>query len=264
MARKSRQSGGERSTSPSTRGRDHSGRVALKRPKGDDAVALELPKRWTMLVILASTLGVALGVVMIALNLISVRTSVPAATQVKLVSVPQGPDRHSVGNPNAPVVITEWSDFQCPACRLYALTREPIIEQQYLASGQVRFVYHNFPFLGPESLLAAEAAECAGDQGRYLDYRNMLWQRQQGENQGAFSADKLKGFAADLGLDQSTFNACLDNGVHRAELIAEQKEGVAQGVSATPTIFINGLKIQGVPSVEAMKSVIEEDLAKNK
>lgn len=207
----------------------------------------------------------ALGVVTIALSLASVRAPIAPARPVAAVggaSATQGANQHSIGSPNAPVVVTEWSDFQCPACRIYALGRDPLLEQQYAGTGQVRFVYRNYAFLGLESILAAEAAEAAADQGRYWEYRNLLWQRQQGENLGAFSSKNLKGFATELGLNQATFNAALDNRLHRAEVLAEGQEGEALGVNATPTVFVNGRKMAGVPTVEAMKAAIEEELAK--
>ncbi len=265
MAKSSRQSGGrDRSLSPSHQGHDLPPQVTLKGSRGDGTVTLLPPRRWPLLVALASTFGVVLGVVVIALNLASVSAPVSGVARAPVgpAAALQGPDRRSLGNPNAPVVVTEWSDFQCPACRLYALNREPSLEKEYVEAGKVRFVYRNFAFLGPESILAAEAAECAADQGRYWDYRSTLWQRQRGENQGAFRPENLKGFAAELGLDQAKFDACLDNGTHRAEVLAEEKEGEALGVNATPTLFINSRKMQGVPSLDTMKAAIEEELAK--
>ncbi len=209
----------------------------------------------------------ALGVVTIALSLVSVRAPVAPARPVAAVGgapATQGANQHSIGSPNAPVVVTEWSDFQCPACRIYALNRDPVLEKEYAGTGQVRFVYRNYAFLGLESILAAEAAEAAADQGRYWEYRNLLWQRQQGENLGTFKLENLKGFAAELGLDQAKFNAAMDGGLHRAEVLAETQEGQKLGVNATPTLFVNGRKMVGVPTVEAMKAAIEEELAKKR
>jgi protein-disulfide isomerase len=131
----------------------------------------------------------------------------------------------------------------------------------YLGSGKVRFVYRDFPFLGPESLLAVEAAESAADQGRYWDFRELLWRRQRGENLGAFKSENLKAFAAELGLDTKTFNASLDQGKYRSWALSQAQEGKAQGIKATPTFFINGREISGVPTMDAMKSLIDQELA---
>lgn len=265
-----RQTQGTMPPVPATRVQASPRMVVAAEADGDGHVVLMPARRWNLLVLLASTLGVALGVVAIALNLISVstqmaRTRSPGSLPPSYLGGLASQGRvHYIGSLDAPVVVTEWSDFQCPACRVYALTRDPVLEQQYAGTGQVRFVYRNYPFLGFESVLAAQAAECAADQGKYWEYRSLLWQRQKGENQGAFSPDNLKSFAAELGLDQARFNACLDNGTHRSEVLAEQREAEASGINATPTIFVNDRKMQGVPTIDAMKAAIEEELAKKR
>lgn len=241
-----------------------------------------LPARWWLMLVMTSVLGVVAGVVVVALDLASASQPprIPASASATTPSDPAkaigantaaagassspGADRHSRGSADAPVVITEWADFQCPACRVFALTREPGLDEQYVKTGKVRIVYRNYAFLGPESFLAAEAAEAAADQGRYLEYRNLLWQRQRGENQGAFRTENLKAWAAELGLDMAKFNSALDGRVYRDAVLAEEKEGEALGVMATPTIMINGRIIEGVPNVEKLKSLIDEELAKKR
>ncbi|MGI5836530.1 MAG: DsbA family protein [Chloroflexota bacterium] len=218
------------------------------------------PRKWLMLVAFASFLGLALGAGMMILSLLSVSSSLAAPTIIG--RDPTGVERRTKGAPNAPVVITTWSDYQCSACARFALNREPVLERLYEDTGKVRFVYRNMPFIGPESFWAAEAAECAADQGRYFDYRNLLFQRLQGENRGGFSIANLKAFAAELGLDQPTFNACLEQGKHRAAIQAEAREGDNLGIDATPTFFINGRMIDGIPSIEAFQKIIDEELAK--
>ncbi|MHB1161188.1 MAG: DsbA family protein [Chloroflexota bacterium] len=268
MPGKSRGTGAEKRVSPSGRPAQAGGGRETRRVGAERAT---FPRRWTLLVVLASTLGVAVGVVMIALSVLSANSpagpiSTGSAAAGSAGSNPQaaskGPERRAVGNPQAPVVVTEWFDYQCPACRAYTLTRDVPLEQQYAATGKVRLVYRNYAFLGLESILAAEAAECAADQGRYNDYRLALMQRQRGENLGTFRPENLKAIAAEVGLNQATFNACLDSGVHRQAVLAEQKEGEAQGVNATPTIYVNDRKMGGVPTLDRMKAAIEEELAK--
>ncbi len=235
-----------------------------KRP----ATSSDLGRRWPLLVGLTSLIGVLLAAAMIVLNLMSVAASrqIPISA-APLSAAPGNPnsslvDRRTKGRPDAPVVITEWFDFQCPACGRFALTREPEIEKQYVDTGKARYVARNFAFLGPESFLAAEAAEAAAEQGRYWDYYRLLFSRQQGENQGAFRPENLKRFAAELGLDQKAFNDALDQGKYRAAVIAEGKEGEALGIKATPTFFVNGKPVNGVPTVEQMGKLIEAELAK--
>jgi len=121
----------------------------------------------------------------------------------------------------------------------------------------VRFGYFNFAFLGDESQWAAEAAECAGDQNAFWQYHDKLFASQNGENQGTFSKDNLKKFAADLGLDTTTFNNCLDTGKY-TKLVQDQTNiGHSIGVSSTPTFVLNGQGIQGAQSFDYFKQAID-------
>jgi len=100
--------------------------------------------------------------------------------------------RHFKGDASAPVTIVEFSDFQCPFCGRFTRETAPLIEETYIQSGKVRFGYVHFAFLGPESLWAAQAAECAADQNSFWAYHDLLFQRQAGENQGAFNKENLR------------------------------------------------------------------------
>lgn len=118
-------------------------------------------------------------------------------------------------------------------------------------------VHRNFAFLGPESVWAAEAAQCAADQGRFDDYYQKLFLEQRGENEGAFRKPQLQRFAAELGLDHGRFDACLEHDRHLERIEAEREAGARQGVRSTPTLFVNGRKIESVPSFEQLVEVIE-------
>ncbi len=203
--------------------------------------------------------GILVGLGMVALSIMSVSTSQSGPPTTAGVQQAQW---NSVGSPDAPVTLTEWIDFQCPACRAFALTREPAIKQKYVESGRVRIVYQNLAFLGPESTAAAEAAQCAADQGRYLDFHQALFQRQRGENTGAFTRGNLEQIAQSLGLNQSQFDRCLDQGTHHDAVLAEAKAGDSEGIKATPTLLLNGRRLDGIPTVEALSRLIDEELAK--
>jgi cyclophilin family peptidyl-prolyl cis-trans isomerase len=119
------------------------------------------------------------------------------------------------------------------------------LEEKYIKTGQLKLVYRYMAFLGQESQWAAEAAECAAEQGKFWDYHDKLFASQNGENQGAFSQDNLKKFAADLKLDTAKFNQCLDSGKY-ADKIKQSNDAAGQlGVNSTPTILINGVYIPG-------------------
>jgi protein-disulfide isomerase len=131
-------------------------------------------------------------------------------------------------------------------------------------TGKIRLVSRNFPFLGLESYFAAEATEAAADQGRYWEYKELLFDRLQTEGRAALQPDRLRAAAADLGLDQAAFNAALDQGIYRSVILAELEEAEALGVSAVPTFFVNGKLVPTVPTVEQLGELIEEELRRSR
>jgi len=158
---------------------------------------------------------------------------------------PVAPDAardNTLGSASASVTIDEWADFQCPACRNFAAL-QPGLDQAVLRDGSTRFVFHHMAFLGPESIRAAEAAECAGDQGRFWAYHDALYAAQNGENRGTFGTDHLKQFATSIALDQGAFNSCLDSDKYVTRVQQETLAGMQLGVNSTPTLFVNGQRV---------------------
>ncbi len=127
----------------------------------------------------------------------------------------------------------------------------------YILTGKAQLVFDNFPIIGPESIAAAQAAECAGDQDKFWTYADYLYTHQVAENSGAFSAANLKQSAAQLGLNTTRFNACLDSGQYAGLVQQQLRQGQARGVQATPTFFINGQKYEGVLSYDQLVSIID-------
>lgn len=109
---------------------------------------------------------------------------------------------------------------------------------------------------------AAEASECAGEQAKFWEYHDKLFDEWRGENVGAFSKPNLKRFATELGLDGESFGACLDSGKYHEKVMQEKDEGMSQGVISTPTVIINGQLIKGRLPFERYETVIEEELSK--
>lgn len=157
------------------------------------------------------------------------------------------------GNPNATVKIVEFSDFQCPWCgKAY-----PVVEQIIATYGdRVSFEYKQFPLtnLHQFSFHAAEASECANDQGKFWDYYNLLFTHQE-----ELTTRDLKNYAKQLGLDTEKFNDCLDSGAKAKYVTADFNEGVGKGVQGTPTFFING-ELHGNWSYENFSMTIESAL----
>jgi protein-disulfide isomerase len=118
------------------------------------------------------------------------------------------------GVATAPVTIVEYADLQCPVCARFSQTVEPQIEAAFIGPGVARLEFRHFAFLGPESLRAAEACECAAEQGAYFLYRDALYAAQDGENRGAFRDDALRRIASEIGLDSRAFGDALASGRH--------------------------------------------------
>ncbi|MBO9361844.1 MAG: DsbA family protein [Thermoflexus sp.] len=179
---------------------------------------------------------------------------------VAAVDYPSGltPDGYPYkGNPEAKVVIEEYSDFQCVACARYAQEVAPQLDEKYIKAGKVYYIFRYFPFLGPESFRAAEAAACAAEQGRFWEYERIVFANLRGSNQGWFSDDRLIGFAARVGLDRGRFENCLLSGKHLDFIRQAAEAGRQRGVRATPTFFINGEKIEGLYNVAFYETYLD-------
>ena len=165
------------------------------------------------------------------------------------------------GESNAPVTIIEFGDYQCPSCKRFEETSGPQIEEAYIATGRARLEFRNMAFLGDESIIAAAGALCANEQDAFWPYHDKLFAEQRGENSGAFSFDRLKSFAGDLGLDQAAFDECLDSMRTQQLVFDETNAGREAGVDSTPTFFINGQTVRGAKSFSEFQDVIEKKLA---
>lgn len=162
-----------------------------------------------------------------------------------------------LGDEKSKVLIVEYADFQCPFCGRYHTQVEPTIRQQYIDTGKATFVFKHMAFLGPESVYAAVASECAADQGKFWQYHDYLFEHQNGENQGAFDKDKLIGFAEPVGLDKDAFAKCVNSDATLERVKADTMEGQALGVSSTPTFFINGKPVVGLASPQDFSKLID-------
>jgi protein-disulfide isomerase len=173
------------------------------------------------------------------------------------------------GQDSAPVKIVELSDYQCPFCKRFVDGTEPGVEREYVQTGLVQLEFRYFAITGGnapsdsnEATLAAEAAECANDQGRFWEYHYKLYAEQRGENRGAFLPERLKRFATDLGLDRGRFDACLDSHKHIGLVEDHRDQAVAAGARGTPSFLIDGKLVVGYQSFEDFRQHIEEALAR--
>jgi protein-disulfide isomerase len=170
----------------------------------------------------------------------------------------------STGSADARVVVVEYGDYQCPACGRFAETVKPQIVEEFVNSGQVRFVFRSFQFIGEESQWAAEAAECANEQGKFWDYYEKLYSSQVGENAGAFNKENLEGFAAELGLQTEQFNQCLASDKYTEKVKSETLEAQNLGLRGTPALLVNGIFVEGGSQYDILSQSIIEALSKSK
>lgn len=166
----------------------------------------------------------------------------------------------ALGEAKAEIPIVVFGDYQCPSCEQFFKTSESLIREQYVKNGEVKVAWRDFAFLGPESFWAAEAARCANDQGQFWQYHDLLFNRQSGENKGAFAKDKLKGLAGELGLNQGDFDACLDSDKYAPAIKNDTDYGRSIGVDATPFIFVAGEKIVGAQPFSFFDALIKKHL----
>jgi protein-disulfide isomerase len=173
-------------------------------------------------------------------------------------------DGLTMGDPNAPVKIVEFADFQCPYCGLYWSDIEPGLISDYVETGKVFYTFSPFSFLGSyatdtswdESVKSAEAAYCANDQGKFWEYRDYVFANQSGENEGHFSRDMLLEFAKRLDLDMTTFKDCLDSATYYQTVMDANTYAGDAGVNSTPTVLVNG----EVVSISDLNTVIDAAL----
>jgi protein-disulfide isomerase len=165
---------------------------------------------------------------------------------------------NGMGDPNAPVKIIEYSDFQCPYCARFSAETEPKLIEAYIKTGKVYFEYHSFgEFIGPESRRSAEAAYCAGDQKKFWEMHDLIFANHTGENVGDYTDKRLKAFAEKLGLDMGTFNTCFDNNKYADQVKQDGLDGAQAGVQATPSFTINGKLFEGAQPFEAFQKEID-------
>jgi len=187
-------------------------------------------------------------------------------TQPTKISLDDDPIR---GDPNAPITIVEFSDYQCPFCARFYTQTLPLLKEEYIDQGKVNFVYRDFPIqsIHPNALSAAVAAECADDQQKYWEYHDMLFERQNSwaklDNDSVIST--FSKYSTELGLEQEQFDACLGSGKYLQEVQNDLNDGRNYQVTGTPGFFIGNekigfVKINGAQPFDSFKKIIDSQL----
>ena len=187
-------------------------------------------------------------------------------TQPIMISADDDP---VIGNPNAPITIIEFSDFQCPFCARFHIQTLPLILEQYVETGKVKFVYRDFPIQSshPNAMPAAAASECAHEQNKFWQYHDMLFENQRTWSKMDFTSaiTVFKEYATELELNQEQFNVCLDSGKYVNEINNDLTDGKNYKITGTPGFFIGNektgfVKVTGAQSFEVFQGIIESQL----
>jgi protein-disulfide isomerase len=158
----------------------------------------------------------------------------------------------SKGQANAPVVIMEFADFQCPGCGQFARFSEPLLEE-YIQAGTVRFVWYDYPLveIHANAMLASRAGRCANEQNKFWEYHDYVFGQQVSWAEANNPVNLFIDYAAQVGLDRNAFGECLRSDKYQKEVSESRQLGSTLGVSGTPTLFINGKRVQETPGTRA-------------
>jgi len=164
-----------------------------------------------------------------------------------------------LGQENAPVTITDYSDFQCPLCKKYFDETYHTILKNYVETGKVKYVFKHFPLnIHPQAPDAALAAECALEQNKFWEMHDLLYETQSTWSGKADYISTFKKLAVQLNLNADQFNQCLDSKKHQGNVNKDYQDGLAQGVRGTPTLYINDQAIVGAQDTSVFTSTLDK------
>ena len=174
-----------------------------------------------------------------------------------------------IGNPDAPITIIEFSDFQCPFCARFYTQTLPLIHEEYIEPGKVKLVFRDFPIqsIHPNALPASVASECANEQGKFKEMHDVLFENQNEWNRQE-TVDALSLFsqyAEEMQLEQEVFDSCLTNGKYIEEIRKDLRDGQKYGIGGTPGFFVGNdeigyVKMEGAQPFESFKKIIDSQL----
>jgi protein-disulfide isomerase len=182
--------------------------------------------------------------------------SIPADVTV-LAADTAGFHGYLLGSDSARVEVVEYADYQCPACQLFESVQFPSIRQQLIDAGLLRWRYRDFPLAQHRnSRLAAHAAACAGDQGKYWEMHALLYERQPEWAETGSAAGRFREYARTVGLDGAKYDDCMATAKYAGRIQASLNEGTQLGVGSTPTFLIGGRLYPGVLTSDSLRSLV--------
>jgi len=172
-----------------------------------------------------------------------------------------------LGDPNAPITLIEFGDYQCHFCNVHFHNTEHSLLENYIETGKVKMIFKDFTIIGPDSIKAAHGAHCADDQGKFWQYHDILYNNWTGENNGWASSDNLLRFAQEIELDIEQWSDCMIDERHSQIIINSNKDARDLGITGTPAFFVIGFdnkitKISGAQPYENFEKIFNSELEK--
>ncbi|HET8720333.1 MAG TPA: thioredoxin domain-containing protein [Candidatus Nitrosotenuis sp.] len=174
----------------------------------------------------------------------------------------------ALGDPDAPITIVEFGDYQCFYCNKFFHETEDQVYQNYIKTGKAKLIFKDFTIIGSDSVVAAHAAHCADEQGQFWEYHDALYNNWTGENNGWASAENQIKFAQSLGLDQNSFLDCMTSEKYTEMIKASSNDAKTLGLTGTPGFFVIGpnnkiVKVPGAQPYDVFVNILESDQLKN-
>ena len=174
-----------------------------------------------------------------------------------------------LGNPNAPVTLVEFGDYQCHFCNVFFHSTEDKLLKNYVDTGKVRMIFKDYNIIGPDSIVASHGAPCANDQELFWEYHDVLYSNWTGENNGWASSENLLKFAQEINLNIDEWSECMINAPHSQIILASNNDAKDLGITGTPAFFIIGpdgkvTRIFGAQPYEVFENIFEIELKKQK
>lgn len=191
------------------------------------------------------------------------RTPAEAPQQVSL-SIFSDNASPVLGNPDAPITIVEFGDYQCFYCNKFFHETENQIYENYIKTGKAKLIFKDFTIIGPDSITAAHAAHCADEQGKFWEYHDTLYNNWNGENNGWASLENQYKFAQQISLDTVAFSECMASNKYNEKIQASTNDAQTLGLSGTPGFFIIGpnnkiVKVPGAQPYDVFVNILESE-----
>ena len=225
-------------------------------------------KSFAIIAIIVGAVGVGIGaytIVNVSTNLDQQSSIAPADTSDQGLHSLMLNGSPVLGSMDAPITIIEYGDYQCPNCQRFATQIKPLIVENYINTGQVKLVFKDFTIYGNDSVNGAIATYCAGEQNKFWELHDYIYENQGAVNSGWLSINNIKKFASEVGLGMQQFNTCFDERKYNQQVTENFEQGKSIGITGTPTFIIinsdgEAKAVPGAQPYTVFKQVLDEML----